>query len=498
MKVAIFVYNNFTSDARVAKQAASLTAAGFDVTVYAVKDNKTVEREIRGGYRIVRIWRDPIHYRLFRGGRQLRRTARLTLRRAWRMRRIARRVVRRLILRPLVRLARLAGVRRPALMVPTAAPTPQLARRLPRWLKGVLAPIALVWAGVSRAAPVIRRAPKQGLLFFHKPLMFVNWYRQAHELASASAPQACHANDLITLPVGAWLARSAGVPLVYDAHELYPEVSTLSRRERRAWSAVERVLIGRASRVVTVCESIADELVRRYGVAKPLVVLNCPERANAIASNGGARGLLRESALVDPSQPVILYQGGFTPSRGLAPLVRAMKHVERGTLVMMGWGRLEAELRELVIEHDLADRVRFVPPVPRDQLAGFTADADVGVIPYEAHGLNNYYSTPNKLFEYMAAGIPIACSRFPELVRFVEGLEIGATFEAIEPQAIAAVLNKLLADPVGLEAMSKRALAASRELVWENEAAKLLAAYRELVPGSGPAQRTARVSGATR
>src|SRR4051794_4197186 len=91
MRVAMFVYNSFTADARVAKEATTLAHAGHEVTVFAVKDNATPAHEDRDGYRIVRIWRDPLHYRLLRGGRSFRRTVRLT---ASRTRRLPRRTMR--------------------------------------------------------------------------------------------------------------------------------------------------------------------------------------------------------------------------------------------------------------------------------------------------------------------------------------------------------------------------------------------------------------------
>jgi glycosyltransferase involved in cell wall biosynthesis len=165
------------------------------------------------------------------------------------------------------------------------------------------------------------------------------------------------------------------------------------------------------------------------------------------------------------------------PHRGLEELIDAVPHLERGVLVLMGWGVMEERLSQLVAARGLEDRVRMTGPVAQDELLHYTVDADVGVIPYQAVGLNNYYTTPNKLFEYMAAGVPVAGSRFPELIRFVEGLGIGRTFDPRDPQDIAAAINGVLGDEAAHTAMRERARAAATRLTWEEQVAPLLSIY---------------------
>jgi glycosyltransferase involved in cell wall biosynthesis len=150
---------------------------------------------------------------------------------------------------------------------------------------------------------------------------------------------------------------------------------------------------------------------------------------------------------------------------------------DRGTLVLMGWGTLEDELRSLVEASGLEERVRIVAPVPRDQLPAYTAGAAVGVIPYEPVGLNNTYSTPNKLFDYLAAGVPIAATRLPELERIVDGLGVGRTFYPVAPHEIATAIDEILRDDTVRTAMAQAALAARTDYTWERQAATLLALY---------------------
>ena len=120
-------------------------------------------------------------------------------------------------------------------------------------------------------------------------------------------------------------------------------------------------------------------------------------------------------------------------------LAAAPRLPDNWVLVMMGWGRLEEELRRIAGVLDAgADRIRFVGRAPQNELVCWTAGADLGVIPYANIGLNHWYCTPNKLWEYPAAGVPILVSPFPELTRIVEGEGIGALLDdPVTPQGIA-------------------------------------------------------------
>jgi glycosyltransferase involved in cell wall biosynthesis len=415
VRIDMFVYNRCTTDARVLKEARTLAAAGHGVRIVAVLDQTTAAREELDGFRIVRIDRNPIHYRALR--------------------------------------AMKAGV--------------GMARRR--------LPFAFLFAPLAPLLALARRL----LLIPHKPLMFLDYYWRAYRLIRADPPEALHAHDLNTLPVAAALARRLSVPLTYDAHELYPEISTLSEREAATWRWLERRLAGRADHVLTVCDSIAGELEQRYGVRQPTVLLNCPAASNgtrnAMADPTVAQATARAPA--NDGEPVILYQGGFAPHRGLETLVRSAHGLERGRIVLMGWGRLEEELHDLIAAESLGGRVAIAAPVPPAEVVAHAAGAAVGVIPYEPVGLNNTYTTPNKLFDYMAAGLPVAASRLPELIRFVEQDGMGLTFTPGDPAALAIALNEILADPERYGQMKERAREAARRYTWERESPKLLALY---------------------
>lgn len=530
----MFVYNNCTTDARVLKEAATLRDAGYEVQIVAVLDRLTEPFEMRDGIRIVRIDRQPPHYKLLRTSRRVRRFLRLSKARMRRdiqqRRRRAGRSFQRAGRR--VRLPRLGTPPRVLLVV---FAVPIRAYRYARWRVLLHVPAARrryyrrrVRAnrslatdsyrsqmeafrarnvGVS-AAPAAKPAPRpvvqspsartpgpvarwakrveqwishrcwKAVMVFHKPLMFTAYYRAAYRLVRDQEFDLLHAHDLLTLPVGVAVSRSTKKPLVYDSHELYTEMSTLRRVERLVWSFLEHRLIHRATTMITVCDSIASEFERRYKVPAPLTLLNCPLRPVPAASE---KNLLRAKVGLEHStKRIVLYQGGLVPNRGLEELIEASRSFDDAVLVLMGWGRIEDALRAQLERDGLQDSVLITPPVPQDELIGYTAGADVGVIPFKAVGLNNYYATPNKLFEYLAAGLPIACSGFPELTRFVEGASAGATFDPDDPADMAQTINALLADEEALDAMRHNARRAGETFVWENESLKLVELYEDL------------------
>src|SRR4029079_49210 len=110
----------------------------------------------------------------------------------------------------------------------------------------------------------------------------------------------------------------------------------------------------------------------------------------------------------------------------------------------------------------------------RIELLRYTAGADIGVIPYQPVGLNNLYTTPNQLFEYIAATVPIAGSAVPEIKRFLSEYGLGVTFDPYDPRDMAATINGLLADPDRLREFRANARAAAEVLNWEREQEKLL------------------------
>jgi glycosyltransferase involved in cell wall biosynthesis len=332
---------------------------------------------------------------------------------------------------------------------------------VPRWMTRVVGrPVIATQTTPARSKPRRRPAALVGLRDRIVSARF-------GAVAASIDAQVFHAHDLNTLQAAHTAARYRNAWLVYDAHELYPELAGFSAAERKLWSAVEARLIGDADRVVTVSEGIAEELARRYGIEPPVVLLNCPTRP--ASPPDPARSPL--SSIRGPGEMLVLYAGAMEPNRGLEALVEAASGARGWRLVMMGWGSLESSLH--------APGVEFVAPVSPHEIVGAAAGADVGVIPYLPAGLNNTLSFPNKLFDYVHAGLAIAASDLPQIRRFIEREGAGVVFHPGDAAGIRAMLDELAADAPQLERMKSAAREASSRYDWTVERIKLIRLYAD-------------------
>lgn len=299
--------------------------------------------------------------------------------------------------------------------------------------------------------------------------------RQLSDAAVRTPADVYHAHDLNTLPAALTAARRHGARLVYDAHELYPELAGLVARERARWARLDRRLVGYPDAIIVPSEGRADEFARRHSIARPYVVMNCPPAAPPPDPAASPLAPLRRDG-----EALLVYAGGYTANRGLDNLVRAAGLVDRARVVMVGFGGVEPELRALVERDRLGDRVVFHEPVAHDQVVSLVAGADIGLAPYLPVGLNNMLAAPNKLFEYLHAGLAVAGSDLPDIRRVIEEHRIGNVFDAADPASIAAAVRGILAAPDELKAMRRRALEAAPRYTWEAQAAVLVKIYEDL------------------
>lgn len=296
-------------------------------------------------------------------------------------------------------------------------------------------------------------------------------------------PTVLHAHDSNALIPVALAAAKQRIPFVYDAHELWlgrprRDRSRLYFALSQAWyRVVERWTIPRASAVLTVSPPIVGRLRRRYGLAEVHLVANYPDRSRPVERRE-IRDLPGGEA-IDQELPVVLYLGGLMRGRGIEGLVEAMGMIPGAQLVSLGEGPLLEPLRASALA--AGARATFLAPVPPDLVNDYAASAAVGVSPYVPEGLNNRYSLPNKLFHYMAAGIPVVASAFPQVRAIVEGARCGVTVDMTAPAAIATAIRRMLRDPAEAAAMGARGRAAVEDRYnWEASAAVLQAVYEDL------------------
>jgi len=311
--------------------------------------------------------------------------------------------------------------------------------------------------------------------FFQKRLEFY--------IAASDLPASVYvAHDLPQLPAAAMAALDRGAYLVYDAHELFPEQSFV-QNDRPLLSAMEKHLAPLADRLIVVNESMVQEMNVRYGVT-PEVILNCPS-FDLEKLPLGRTDRLRESLGIPPEMKILLYQGNIVSGiRNLETAIEGMALLGRNdiALVLMGpdnggGGDLIALARERNL---LARSVFFHPSVRQSDLLTYTVSADAGLIPYAPVDWNTKYCTPNKLYEFIVAELPILANNLPELTRFVEHQGIGVNLPMARPEEIAQAIDRFFSSD--REGFRKRLREISSRFVWQNrEGQRIVRIYEEML-----------------
>jgi glycosyltransferase involved in cell wall biosynthesis len=271
-------------------------------------------------------------------------------------------------------------------------------------------------------------------------------------------------NDLDTLLPAFLVSKMRGKKLVYDSHEYFTEAEGLTGRgfQKAVWLFIERRIFPKLKYVYTVNESIASIYRRLYHV-KVDVLRNIPvlNPLKEIKSR-------RELGLPE-NKKIILLQGAFIdPDRGGVELVEAMEHTTGMLLLIIGDGRDIPTLKKIVHDKKLDDKVWIMKRKPFEELRQYTSNADLGVSLDKPLHLNYTLSLPNKLFDYIHAGVPVLVSDLPELRRIVETYKVGKILTEVRPDAIAKAFNEIFASGDYLQC-KENCLHARTELNWQKE-----------------------------
>jgi glycosyltransferase involved in cell wall biosynthesis len=277
------------------------------------------------------------------------------------------------------------------------------------------------------------------------------------------------ANDLDTLLPNYLASKLKKIPLVYDSHELFTEVPELLHAplKRKIWLGLEKRIVPRLKNCITVNRSIAKLFEEKYNV-KFHVIRNIPA---AIAS---AERKSRQQLGMPLDKRVILLQGaGINIDRGAEELVDAMEYVNNAVLYIIGSGDVWPVLEDKINRQHLRDKVKLVKKVPKQELISYTMNADLGISIDKNTNPNYYNSLPNKIFDYLHAGVPVLASRLPEIENIVSFYKVGVFIDSHHPQHIADTINKLFSSPV-LDELKRNTVLAARELNWNSERQKYL------------------------
>ena len=257
----------------------------------------------------------------------------------------------------------------------------------------------------------------------------VYWYHYHFLEKALEYPASIYvAHDLHVLAAACAASAVHNASLVYDAHELFPEQSHFEDELAMLYRMAEKELAVKANLIITINESIAYEMAQRYQVKFPMIIFNTPDiqdRAFPLVHQDKFRKIFP----ITQKQKIILYQGAISLNRNLENLVGAMATLKREDIVLILMGPDSGKLNELESiakqEGILNKKVYFHPTVSQQELLDYTTSADVGIIPYPQIDINTTLCSPNKLFEYLVAGVPILANNSPELEKLVKSQNAG-------------------------------------------------------------------------
>lgn len=303
--------------------------------------------------------------------------------------------------------------------------------------------------------------------------------------------QYVYCNDYPTLSPGVKIAKKLNAELIYDSHEIYLETVNQFYPDIKGWKgwkykwviyairrigrSIENKLLKKARLFITTNESYAGYFGNKYGHTPEVILMNCPETRKIAKQN-----LIRTQFGWDDHDMIILYQGVFNKGRGLEELIQSTQYMPKHfKTVLLGFGLLEKELKQLSSKFQVDDRVFFMDKVEHSELLDYSASASIGVLILDKFNKSKELSSANKIFEYMAAGIPIIATDLPENHRIIVECECGVLINTKNPKEIAKEIGLILEDVEKMETMGINGQNAYLDRYnWEKQEEKLLNALK--------------------
>lgn len=272
-------------------------------------------------------------------------------------------------------------------------------------------------------------------------------------------------NDLDTLLPNRLVSGIKGKKLIYDSHEFFTEVPELVSRKgvQNVWKRLESWLLPSLKYTLTVNRSIANLYKDKYGVDM-LVVRNIP----SIASKAIAVKSKSELGIPQDKKVIILQGSGINVDRGAEESVEAMRYLENTVLLILGSGDVIQDLKNRVVEFGIQDKVIFKDRMPYELMMAHTKLSDLGLTLDKDTNINYRFSLPNKLFDYIHAGIPVLASNLIEVKSIIEEFNLGGITNSHDPKKLALKIQEML-DSNESSVWKANCEKASQSLTWENE-----------------------------
>lgn len=284
-------------------------------------------------------------------------------------------------------------------------------------------------------------------------------------------------NDLDTLLPNYLVSNLKHLPLVYDSHEYFTGVPEIQDRPlvRWVWKRIEEIVFPGLKHVMTVSDSIANQYKSEYGL-KPLTVRNCSIKTEQIIP------FSREELEISPDHLLLILQGtGINVDRGGEELIDAVSLTDKVSLLVIGSGNQFEFLKNKVSQMGLPRQIKFIKKLAWKELMRYTRSADAGLSLDKNSNMNYNFSLPNKIFDYLSAGIPVIATDLPEIAKIVNGYNCGILISEPTPEEIAKAIIYLRDNRDLLAGLKHNAVIASETVNWENESKKVEELYRSVI-----------------
>ncbi len=274
------------------------------------------------------------------------------------------------------------------------------------------------------------------------------------------------AEDIYTLPFVYWAARLRNARVYYNSRELYPFIGGLTKRPLLQWTIrqIEKFFIKRVDFVLTTGELDSEFLHNYYGITNTLVIRNIP-----LYRRPAKKIDIRKLYNIPEENLIVLYQGMLLNGRGLGYFIKELTHLERVTLLILGEGEKKEYFKKLAEEYSVSNNIIWGGIIEQSELINYTAAADAGLCLIENISISYYHALPNKLFEYIMAGLPVISSNLPQMKKIVTQYRVGEIVDIENGESVADIINKWLNNRSLLNDYRKNCLKAAEELNWQKE-----------------------------
>jgi glycosyltransferase involved in cell wall biosynthesis len=306
---------------------------------------------------------------------------------------------------------------------------------------------------------------KRVKMFFTKgPFFYFFFDLRLYLFLMGNKADALFSNDLDTLWPNFRASKIRKIPLIFDSHEIFCEVPELQKTpmKKRIWERLEKRIVPQLKYCITVNRSIANYFKEKYGTSFS-VVRNIPEPVPAFTLK------TKQELGIPTDKKILILQGaGINMDRGAEELVQAMQYVNSAHLFIIGSGDVFENLIDMVAQLKLSNKITIKYKMPKTELLQYTFNADIGISIDKDTNPNYHFSLPNKIFDYIQAGLPVLTSKLPEITSIVTRYNIGTVIDNHDPKHIAEKIEFMLNSselPVWKENTKK----ATADNTWETE-----------------------------